>query len=263
MREVSADTSSPDDYESALAEELVVSTDGNGMQSCDDHEQWGEGMRDSLPILPAVIPFAALYGAVAVEAGFSTSDTLLASATIYAGASQYVMLDLLGQQVPAWSIVFAVFAVNFRHVLYSASIGRHLTRFSAIQKLLAFALLIDPQFAAAEQRARTPGGIRPSYYFGYALCIYVVWIVCNAIGVVFGQMITDPAMFGLDFILPLYFLALVLGFRGTHRFVPIALVSAIVSIVSVQVVGSPWNITLGGLSGLVVAAILSQEPATR
>ena len=66
-----------------------------------------------LPILPAIFPFGGVFGALAVEQGLSSGEVFLASMTIFAGASQYAMLDLMGQNVPAWSIVLAVFCRQF------------------------------------------------------------------------------------------------------------------------------------------------------
>ena len=59
--------------------------------------EWRDGLRDTVPVMIAIVPFAALFGALAREAGFSVGAVLFTSASIYAGASQYVMLDLLGQ----------------------------------------------------------------------------------------------------------------------------------------------------------------------
>ena len=66
------------------------------------------GIRDVLPIIVAVFPFGGVFGALAIEQGLTLFEIGLASATIYAGASQYAMLDLLGKNVPAWSIVMGV-----------------------------------------------------------------------------------------------------------------------------------------------------------
>ncbi|MEP3049636.1 MAG: AzlC family ABC transporter permease [Roseibium sp.] len=216
-----------------------------------------DGTKDALPILIAVVPFSAVFGAVAIESGLSFPELLLTSMSIYAVASQYVMLDLLGQGVPAWSIILAVFAINFRHVLYSASIGRHMQAFSGVQKSAAFFLLIDPQFAASERRAANPG-LRPAYYFSYAACIYTTWIVANCIGAAFGSLIEDPAAFGIDFILPLYFTGLIAGFHKRPGFVAVLFVSALASLLAFFTVGSPWHITLGGIAGLATAAALSR-----
>ena len=216
-----------------------------------------QGIRDAVPILVAVVPFAAVFGAIAIESGLSFGEMLLTSMSIYAGASQYLMVDLLGKEVPAWSIVLSVLAINFRHVLYSASIGRKMRAFSPWQKAAAFFLLVDPQFAAAEARA-LKGGLRPAYYFSYAAMVYVTWIATNCIGALFGALIENPALYGVDFILPLYFTGLVVGFHKRPGFLPVLLVSGCASLAIYFTIGSPWHITLGGLAGLILAAALSR-----
>ena len=222
-------------------------------------DQIADGVRDVLPITLAVLPFAGVYGAQAIERGLSLGEITLASMTIYAGASQYAMLDLMGQQVPPWSIVLAVFAINFRHVLYSASLGRKLQQFSWWQKILAFFLLVDIQFAACETRSVTRP-IRPAYYFAFAAVLYSTWLGSNIVGALFGKLIENPADFGFDFILPLYFLGMVMGFHTRPNFLPIMLVSVASSLLAYFTVGSPWYITLGGLAGLLLAAALSKPP---
>lgn len=215
------------------------------------------GAKEALPILVAIVPFAVLFGAVAIKSGFSVGETVFASALIYAGASQFVMLDLLGQQTPAWSIILAVFAVNFRHVLYSASISQHLSNFSPLQKALSFFLLVDPQFATAEARAEN-GGLRPAYYFAYGLLLYITWIFTTYLGALFGGFIENPAAWGIDFILPLYFIGLVLGFRQRRHFWPVFAVSALASMGAYFLFGNPWNIAVGGLVGMAYAAIVAK-----
>ncbi len=216
-----------------------------------------DGAKDSIPVLFAMVPFAAVFGAIALKSGLSFAELLLTSMTIYAAASQYVMVDLMGQGVPAWSIVLAVFAVNFRHLLYSASTGRHMRGFSALQKPLAFFFLTDPQFAACERRAARQE-LRPAYYFTYALCVYVTWISSNILGAAFGSLIEDPAAYGIDLILPLYFTGLIAGFHQRPNFIAVLIVSAGTSLAAYFTIGSPWHITLGGLAGLVAAAALSR-----
>jgi len=216
-----------------------------------------DGVKDGLPIIAAIVPFAVLFGAVAVKAGFSISQAVMTSAFIYAGASQFVMLDLLGQQAPAWSIILAVFAVNFRHILYSASLSTHLSAFSPLQKAGAFFLLVDPQFATAESRA-LKGKLRPAYYFAYAGMLYTTWIITSFLGALFGSFITNAAAFGIDFILPLYFIGLVLGFRARRFFWPIFVVGGLVSMLAYFTLGNPWNIAIGGIAGMVFAAAMSK-----
>lgn len=211
------------------------------------------GARRTLPVLVAVVPFAAVFGAVAVDRGWSPWEALLASAIVYAGASQYVMLDLHGQGVAPWAIVLTVFAVNFRHVLYSAAIGRRMGAFSPAGKAAAFFFLVDPQFADAERRSRE-AVLTPAFFFGYAAAMWATWMAANAAGVLFGALIEDPAAWGLDLVLPLYFLALVVAQRGAPRFAGTVAASAAAALVAFHALGTPWHVMAGGLAGMAFAA---------
>lgn len=218
------------------------------------------GARDATPVLLALLPIAMLFGAVARGAGLSFAELMFASASIYAVASQYVMVDLLGQGVPLWSVVLAVFAVNFRHLLYSAAIGRHLQQFSTAQKVLAFFLLVDPQYAASEARAQGLG-LRPSYYFAYAAMVYGPWLSANAVGASFGSLIAQPEALALDFILPLYFAGLVAGFHRRPQFALVLGCSVTAAGATYLALGSPSHITVGALCGIAAAALTAREPA--
>jgi len=207
----------------------------------------------SLTILPAIAPFGMLYGALAINAGFEPWQAWLASATIYAGASQYLMLEMLGQSLSPPAILLAMLAINFRHVLYSAALGRHLGQFSRVQKALAFGLMVDPVFAAGEQRARRTGTLGTRWYFGYALAVYAVWMLFNVLGTTFGALVPDPASWGLDYVLPLYFLGLLMGFRASAGFAPVLGAAVLGSIGMHLTLGAPWHILGGSLAGLAVA----------
>lgn len=214
-----------------------------------------DGLRDCLPIFFAAFPFGVLFGAAAISAGLSWQEAMLASLTMYAGASQFVLIELYGLNLPAWSLALAVFAVNFRHILYSASLARKLGNFSFFQKFTGLFLLTDPQWAVSEAR-HDKQGLTPAYYFAYGLLLYSLWILATALGVMFGSLIEDPSVYGFDFILPLYFLTILVGFRTRRKFYPIVIISGIASFALYQLVGPPWHISLGALCGVFAAAAM-------
>ena len=211
-------------------------------------------LRDSLPLLVALVPFGAVYGAFAVSSGLSVTQTLGFSLIVYAGASQFLALQLIGVGSPLWAVLVAVFAINARHILYSASVGRHLQRFSGPAKAAAFFLLVDPSFAAAEARAAR-GSLGKTYYFTFALALYLGWALASLVGAVFGGLIDDPRRYGLDFAIPVYFLAQTMAFRARDGFWIVAGASALVAILAAATLGPPWHVTLGGLAGVAVAAL--------
>lgn len=214
------------------------------------------GVRASTPVILAAAPFGVLFGALAVDNGLTVGEAVFMSAAIFAGASQMVGIELFGSNVVPWLIVFSIFAVNFRHVLYSASIGRHFGTMTTTQKALAFFMLVDPLYAAAETRVERRLPLTFGWYMGIALPIYVGWVVEAWIGALFGSLIPDPEKFGIDFLLPIYFLAILLGFRKRPNWLPVVLAAGIGSIVAFKYVGSPWHVSLGALAGIVVAVLM-------
>ncbi|NKN36237.1 AzlC family ABC transporter permease [Agrobacterium sp. a22-2] len=215
-----------------------------------------EGMRGSLPVLVSTVPFAALFGAIAVGNQQTVAEATLMSATVFAGASQLVGIELFGHHVPAWLIVLSVFAVNFRHILYSAAIAPFFGHFTGLQKAIALFLLTDPQFAQTLARGETGARVSFAWYMGFALTIYVPWVSVTAVGAAFGSLIGDPAAWGIDVLLPIYFMGLVLGFRRRDNFLAVVVVSATASVLAHRYVGSPWHVSLGALAGVLVAALL-------
>lgn len=219
-----------------------------------------DGLKSALPVVVSSAPFGVLFGALAVKSGLTTGETVAMSATVYAGASQMVGIELFGQKIAPWLVVLSIFAVNFRHVLYSASVGRRIADWPALLRWFGFFFLVDPQYAEAEKRGESGRTVSPAWYFAMAAPIYVFWMSEAWIGARFGALIKDPHALGLDFLLPIYFLGLVMGFRKRPLWLPIVAVSAVASVIAWHVVGSPWHVSIGALAGILLAAVLAPDP---
>lgn len=223
---------------------------------------YAEGALKALPVIVSAGPFAILFGAVAVANGQSVAEAALMSATVYAGASQLVGIELFGQQVPLWIVVLSILAVNFRHILYSAALTPLIDHFTLPQKLLSFFLLTDPQFAETLARGESGDPVSFRWYLGFGAVIYFPWVVMSAIGGLLGKIIDDPADWGIDVLLPIYFMGLVLGFRRRSNFLPIVVVSGAVSVIAQHLVGAPWHISIGAIAGVALAALLPPKTDT-
>lgn len=217
---------------------------------------FAQGALKALPVIISAGPFAVLFGAVAVANGQTVAEAALMSATVYAGASQLVGIELFGKAVPMWIVVLSILAVNFRHILYSAALTPFIDHFTLPQKLLSFFLLTDPQFAESVARGESGKDVSFPWYFGFGAMIYVPWVAMTAVGGALGSVMGNPADWGIDVLLPIYFLGLVLGFRKRGNFLLIVAVSAVVSIVAEHLIGSPWHISVGALAGVLIAALM-------
>ena len=102
------------------------------------------------------------------------------SATVFGGASQMVGIELFGQKIAPWLIVLSIFAVNFRHVLYSAAVGRRIAHWPPRSRRSASSsspIRNMPRPSArpsAARRSASPG------IMGMGLPIYVCWVVGSA-----------------------------------------------------------------------------------
>lgn len=71
----------------------------------------------------------------------------------------------------------------------------------------------------------------------------------------------DPHAYGIDFLLPIYFLGMVMGFRDRPQWAMVVGASAVASVAAWHLVGSPWHVSLGALAGVALAAALPPKDA--
>ena len=223
-----------------------------------DRGEFAEGVRHSLPFILSVLPFGMVVGTLGVANGGGIGDVILQSLLMFAGASQTVMWELYPAGNPVWVVAIAVFAVNFRLMLYSAAIGRKLEPISRPRMLGALYLLQDISLAVGLQRAERPKGLSWHYYMGLSIVLFLVWQVATIVGAVFGSFIEEPRDVGLDMLVPIYFLCLTMGFRAKPNAAIIFATSVAVAAAAWLTIGSPYHIGFGGLAGMVVAALLAR-----
>jgi predicted branched-subunit amino acid permease len=231
------------------------------MSNTSTTQQFLSGTRRALPVLLSAGPFGALFGAIAVDNGFTVFEAVMMSLMVFAGASQMVGIEMFGQNVPGWLVVLSIFAVNFRHVLYSAAIGKHLDFGAEWKRLFAFHLLTDPQFTESEAIIRRGQTLSFAWYLGMGLPLLFSWPLLAWLGATFGKLIPNPQAWGFDVVLAVYFFGMLLTTRKRPLWLPVVAISAIVSIAVWYWIGSPWHVSAGAVAGVVAAAILAKPVA--
>lgn len=226
----------------------------------------GSGLRDIAPILPGVVPFGMIAGAGAISIGWTAVQAQAMSILVFAGASQVAAIDLLGRGAVGAAIVFAVLVINLRFVMYSAAIAPALPRLSRMRKLVASYLLTDQGFAVTVSRAGRPGrrgrrtGRAPfSYYMGASIALWTTWQLGTFAGIVLGSVV--PPSWGLDFTIPLMFLALLAPTLKNRAAWTAAIAAGAVAVAGRDL---PNNLGLmaGALAG-VVAGLLADRPGAK
>ena len=218
------------------------------------------GLADGWPMFLAYVPIAMLWGTLAAAKGFSPLEALLMSAIVYAGASQFVAIEMWVDPLPILVMIFTIFVVNVRHMLYAASISRHINGIEKWWHPFLMYVLTDEAWALLERRALT----RPltlGYYVGVAVPLWPTWFISSAIGAYIGRKLPDPALIGLDFAFAAMFIAILAGFWKGPRTGAVIVTSALVAVLAKSCLSGAWYIVLGGLAGVAIAALLYKEVA--
>jgi 4-azaleucine resistance transporter AzlC len=172
-----------------------------------DNSDLRDGVRDVAPLLLGVVPFGLVAGIAAVEAGLDLGQAVAMSVVVFAGASQLAALELIGKDAPLAIVVLTAAVINLRMLMYSASIAPHFRKLPGRWRAGLAYLLTDQAYALSVARYRTDEDVdRRAYYLGAALTLWVVWQLTTAAGVLVGAGVPDA--WGLEFAVPLVFLAL-------------------------------------------------------
>lgn len=169
-------------------------------------EFWN-GARDQLPILVGVMPAGLIFGALGKGAGLASVVVQGFSFLVFAGSAQFVALGLVVTGAPPLVIILAIFIVNLRHALYSATFSEHLARLPTRWKVALSWLLTDEAFVVSSVRFDKPDKASAHWYLlGTGLALWLAWQLSTAAGIALGTGVPDS--WHLDFALPLTFLAL-------------------------------------------------------
>lgn len=207
-----------------------------------------EGAMATLPLLLGVVPFGIICGAVCADAGMPVWAGSGLSVLVFAGASQLVIVQLLVESSSVGVAVMAALVVNLRMLMYSASLAPHLREASGGVRVLLAYLLTDQAFGTSINRFSSLGS-RPvdkaMFYCGSGLMMWLPFNVSTLVGVYLGVLI--PEELGLDFAIPLTFMALVAP-RITDQ--PTLFAAVVAGVVAFMGQELPYNL------GLMLAAVV-------
>ena len=172
------------------------------------------GAVKTMPVALGVFVYGLVYGMLAGQAGMTFWQTGAMSALVFAGASQFVALDLWTDPLPVAALVVTAFIVNLRHVLMGAAVQPWFGCVSPLKAYGSMFFLVDESWALAVADFNA-GRARCSFMLGSGLVLYATWVAASLCGLVAGAQIPDPASFGLDFAFTAAFIALLAGlWRG-------------------------------------------------
>jgi 4-azaleucine resistance transporter AzlC len=208
-----------------------------------------------LPVAISIAAYGLVWGVLAGQAGLSVLEVALMSGLVFAGASQFVALDMwTPDALPVLSIVIAAGIVNLRMLLMSATLRPLVGHLSLPRQLGAMFFVSDEQWAMTMAEVRKGSG-SVAFLLGTGVLSWFAWMGSTLCGRVLGAFIDDPTKYGLDFAFTATFLALLLGmWRGRGDLVP-WIVGALAAILASRLIEGNWYIIIGGLVGSFAGAL--------
>ncbi len=222
------------------------------------------GFVANLSVAASVAAYGSILGVLAAQKQISWLQLLAMNLSIFAGAAQFVMVDMWVPPLPVVEITFAVLAINLRYALIGASLQPVFQGKSMLQKFLMMHLVADENWAIT-MAERRKGTATPLFLVGGGLCVLLAWCLGTLTGHTLGAVVRNPEAYALDFVFVAVFTALLMTlWRGKQDLTP-WLVAAVSSVVCHQVLPGKWYIVIGGISGALASVFFSpnSEPDSR
>lgn len=211
------------------------------------------GVKATLVLIPSVMPFGMVYGALALASGIAPDAALAMSSIVFAGSAQFVAAQLVAGGASGLVLLLTTLVINLRHMLYGISVSPWVSHLPARWKWPLAYLLTDETYVVTilhyEQGDHGQKTHKHWFYLGSGLLMWSSWQVSTAAGVIFGSNI--PPAWSLDFAGPLTFIALVVPALTDRASVVAALAAGVAAIL---LAGMPLKLGVIAASLLGIAA---------
>lgn len=215
------------------------------------------GVKDVAPILIGIVPFGLVFGASAIQAGFGVAEAIGMSVFVNAGASQIVATTLFGSGAPLWLALATALIVNVRMFIYSTSLAPVLSEAPGWLRPILGHMLVDQNYATTMTRGRFRDDVDViPYYVGAWIALAGVWQLSTIAGALTGPLI--PPSWGLEFAVPLVFLAMLAPPLKDHTAVMVCIVTAVASAVLVPLLPLQTGLAVAILGGMLFGAWLDR-----
>jgi predicted branched-subunit amino acid permease len=213
------------------------------------------GIRAGIPFAIAAGVLAISFGVVA-EPVIGTAATLVMSIVVFAGAAQFGSVAVIAAGGGMVTAVVASILLNARYLTMGIALAPSL-RGSWLRRAAYGETMIDASWAMAN---RGGGRYDPDFMIGATIPCFPAWIAGTAIGLFAGDLIGDPATYGLDALFPAFFLALLLGgeLSSDRLAAVVAVIGAILALALIPI--APAGIPVIAASAAALLGLSRRSP---
>jgi predicted branched-subunit amino acid permease len=194
-------------------------------------------------------------GAVGVENGLTSGQTILFGLVAFAAASQIAALELFGDGAPLAVVVGTATVINLRLLMYSASLATLLPQEPIGRRLWTVYLVTDHAYAVFVAQVHRLGSDheRRLFYLGAATAMWLTMELSTVLGAILGSGLLKQMP--LEFAAPLSFLGLLIP---TLVDKPRWAAAVVAGTVATLANGAPASLGMlgGALAGIVTGVLV-------
>lgn len=215
-------------------------------------------IRDAAGIGFAVGMFGLSFGALAVASGLTTAQSMVLSALMFTGGSQFAFIGVIGAGGSGVAAAAAALLLGARNTFYGVAVSP-LVPSRGLRRVAGAQLTIDEStaMALAHYDAAEPRAARTAFW-ATGLAVYAGWNAATLAGALGASWLGDPADWGLDAMVPAAFLALLWPRLRSRRTVAVAVTAVAVALVATLFAPPGVPVLLGGAVGIVAAFVGSR-----
>ena len=190
----------------------------------------------SLPVMAGYLVLGFGFGIILQEKGYSALWALPMSITMYAGAMQYVSVDLLASGASLITAAITTLLVNARHLFYGITLIEPYKNAGKLKPYMIFGLTDETYSLVCSGKA--PEGVNfHRYAFFLTLFNHIYWIAGGVLGALTGALVSISFK-GVDFAMTALFITVfVEQWKSTKNHIP-ALIGIASSLICLIIFGA-------------------------
>lgn len=215
------------------------------------------GFRLGLPICMSFLVFGVAFGIAAADKGLTTVSASIASALVFSGSSQFLLLGSVsrGEALPTISI--AMFLLNVRYIIMGATLLASAASMPTWRRILGLIMMIDETWAVG--MSPTASGDRLGAVMGCGVVSMLGWVAGTIIGATLGDLIGDPNRWGINFVYYSVFIFILASmWRQDKSLFPWIVAVAVALVVQAAIPGK-WYVVIGGVAGALAGGLRSSN----
>jgi len=250
-------TNSTQNYTELTHSEL---TQLNKSEFTNNRSHFLRGIVSAFPIVIGYIPIAISFGVISLQAGFDLGSTVLMSMMVYAGASQFMAINMLLMQALSIEIIIATFILNFRHFIMSMSLMNKLNNYPTSKKVPLSFFITDETFAFISLQKEDKEDTNYYYILGILIAAYSSWVLGTLIGGLLAMVI--PPSIGNSMSIALYAMfigLLVPAVKNDLKLGITACLSGFLCAILTLFINSGWAIVISTLLASLIGSLIIKE----